>query len=375
MSLKRKITAAMFALLASLSISMPNADAKFNMPSTLMRQMTFETFDTGGTLIFSDSPEYVKDNGILYSDVVSGNARLLYYHLNDSQSDKKLAVIVENVSDQFNTLNITRGAATKPGNKFLSIGKAVLTSYLKNNFHTSLVLKRNERKLLRDNMYDLVIKPGQLAYGLYDFNVDYPVRITVIMCPVNSDPILYSLGADVLPKDEQRLRGTFKEMTRVIRVKKRYDPYSDGIVYLLLSDGVNDQYKTGIDATDGSTVTNFGNYGVDYRLEFETKDKTQFFLSPLGGYYAGAMRSNHKGHSQLILTPRGRTYFGDEMPEEPPNVHAARQEGLALLTTRTELADLGTFNGKVQFEYSPPAASYLPVNIILMPVDNQSAGR
>ena len=370
MNFVKKIAATMFAFMTSLSLGMPFVDARSPIPSSTMHHMPFETFDTGGTLLFSDSPEYVTDDGILYSDVVNGSARLLYYHLNNSQSDKKLAVIVENVSDRFNTLNITRGAATKPGRKFLSIGKAVLTSYMRNNFRTSLTLKKHERKLLRDNMQDLVIKPGQLVYGLYDFNVDYPVRITVLMYPATADPFIYSLGARVLPKDDQQLRGTFKEMTRVIRSKKKYDPDTDGIVYLLLSDGVQDQYKTGIDATDGSTVTNFGNYGIDYRLELETRDKTQFFLSPLGGMYAGAMRSNYRGHSQLILTPRGKTYFGDETPEEPPNVHEARQEGIALLTEQTELAELGTFDGKVQFEYSPPAASYLPVNIILMPAND-----
>ena len=356
------------AFLASLSITLPSAEAYKS--SSMMHLVNSEVFDTGGTLIFSDSPEYVKDNGILYSDIVDGSARLLYYHLNDTNVDKKLAVIVENVSDQFNTLNITRGAATKPGKKFLSIGKAVLTSYMKNHFHTSFTLRSGEKKLFRDNMHDLIVKPGQLAYGLYDFNVDFPVRITVLMYPVTAEPIPYSNGAKILPKDELQLRGTFKNMTRVIRVKKKYDSSSDGIVYLMLGDGVNDVYKTGIDATDGSTVTDFGNYGIDYKLEFETRDKTRFCLSPLGGYYAGAMRSNYRGHSQLILTPRGSTYFGDATPEEPVNVKEAREEGLALLTSYTELAELGSFNGKVQFDWTPPAASYLPVHIILMPTDN-----
>lgn len=369
LNLAKKFAAAAIALLTSLSITLPGAAAK-SKPSSMMHQMQSESFDTGGTLIFSDSPEYVKDNGILYSDIVEGSARILYYHLNDSHDDKKLAVIVENVSGQFNTLNITRGAAAKPSRKFLSVGKAVLTAYMKNAFHTSLVFNAGERKLLRDNMHDLVVKPGHLTYGLYDFNVDHPVRVTVLMYPANADPILYSLGAHVLPKDEQQLRGTFKDMTRVIRVKGRYDPNADGIKYLLLSDGINDQYKIGVDATDGSTVTNFGNYGIDYRIELETRSKTQFYLSPLGGVYAGAMRSNHKGHSKLILTPRGKTFFGDETPEEPENVKEAREEGLALLTDYTELADLGTFNGKVSFDYSPPAASNLPVYIILMPADN-----
>jgi hypothetical protein len=47
----------------------------------------------------------------------------------------------------------------------------------------------------------------------------------------------------------------------------------------------------------------------------------------------------------------------------------ARTEGLMLLTQNTELADLGSYPDypPVTFEYSPPGASNLPVNIILMP--------
>ena len=42
---------------------------------------------------------------------------------------------------------------------------------------------------------------------------------------------------------------------------------------------------------------------------------------------------------------------------------------MLLLTPYTELADLGAYAGTqpVSFEYSPPGASNLPVNIILMP--------
>jgi len=48
-------------------------------------------------------------------------------------------------------------------------------------------------------------------------------------------------------------------------------------------------------------------------------------------------------------------------------------EGRLLLTEYTELADLGTYSSdqSVQFEYSPPGASNLPVNIILMPEDQR----
>ena len=42
--------------------------------------MTSEDDDT--TLLFSDSPETVEEDGILYQDTVKGDARLLYYHVN-----------------------------------------------------------------------------------------------------------------------------------------------------------------------------------------------------------------------------------------------------------------------------------------------------
>ena len=80
---------------------------------------------------------------------------------------------------------------------------------------------------------------------------------------------------------------------------------------------------------------------------------------------------NEEKESKVILTPKHRTYFGDKTPKEPEHVKKAREEGLSLLTNYTELAELGTYKGKVRFEYSPPGASYLPVNIILMPIDKK----
>ena len=35
-----------------------------------------------GTLLLSDSPEYAENDGILYGDMVSGDVRLYFYHVN-----------------------------------------------------------------------------------------------------------------------------------------------------------------------------------------------------------------------------------------------------------------------------------------------------
>ena len=72
---------------------------------------------------------------------------------------------------------------------------------------------------------------------------------------------------------------------------------------------------------------------------------------------------------RLIETPSTRGYFGDQTLPESVDAAHARTEGLMLLTQNTELADLGSYPDypPVTFEYSPPGASNLPVNIILMP--------
>ena len=80
----------------------------------LMHKMPVTVKDEGGTLLFSDSPEYVKENGVLYRDSVSGEARVLYYHLNDTTEPKKVAVVLENMYDGLNSIKITRGGSGLP---------------------------------------------------------------------------------------------------------------------------------------------------------------------------------------------------------------------------------------------------------------------
>ena len=170
-----------------------------------------------------------------------------------------------------------------------------------------------------------------------------------------------------------RLRGTFKNMDRVLTGTRAYDPDKDGIVYIPLADNIHDLYRTGIDATDGSSVTDFGNYGINYWIEMPTVARggaVKYFLCPLGGVYAGAMRvSVNGGRADMMQTPFGRTYFGDATPPESDTVQKAREAGLWILTKDAELADLGSYDDSdnVKFEFSPPGASNLPVSLILMP--------
>ena len=76
------------------------------------------------------------------------------------------------------------------------------------------------------------------------------------------------------------------------------------------------------------------------------------------------------GHgSSLLETPGGRLFFGDAIPPDSDADRAARLTGKDRLKVAAELSDLGSYHSSVQpsFELSPPGASNLPVQIILMP--------
>ena len=330
-----------------------------------------ESYDTGGTLIFSDSPEYVKEVGVLYRDTVTGDARVLYYHLNDTPQPKKVAVVLETEAD-LATVTVTRGAAAAPSTDYLQVGKATQIGYFDTHELNERIYVTKERpRLLVPAMNETLLAPGQLVYGVYDFHANAPVRVSVIMYGADVDPFAFLRIARVLPRDEIALRGTFHGMNRVITAQKPYRPSMDGAVYFPIGDNLHDVYRHGIDATDGSSVVNYGNYGILYQINIPTmgRENTRYFLSPLGGVYAGAMRAESGGKRVLLQTPAMRAYFGDQTLAESPNVVQAREEGLLFLTQYTELSDLGMYAAgqPVEFEYSPPGASNLPVNIILMP--------
>ena len=335
--------------------------------SSVMHKLEVYSSDSGGTLIFSDSPEYVRRNGILYTDTVEGEARLLFYHLNDTGVRKRFAIIFENTTNQENVINITRGGLSAPNRNYFSVGKITQTMYMKDDFSDKIELGGYERKIYQPYENYFLLKPGQLIHGVCDFFSDKPVKIFLLMYPEHADALSFLNRAEILPKDEHRLRGTFKQMNRTLTLKKPYDSKRDGLGYILIGDNISDTFKRGIDATDGSEVINYGNYGINYTLNFRTKFFTRFYLSPLGGHYAGALRYKYYGESGVIQTPESRLYFGDKTPPENPAVALARSEGISLMTEGTELSELGNYRGYVSFEYSPPGASNLPVNIVLMP--------
>lgn len=338
-----------------------------------MREWAAERSDSGGTLIFSDSPEYVKQAGILYTDELDGEARVLFYHLNQIKRPAKIALLMENTGERDAVIQLTRRGVSRPGEDYLAVGKATQAAYFSDGQKTEkLTIGTGERKLLMPELEALIMQPEQLIYGIADFSASAPVRLSVLICPAENDAIRYSRIAPILPKDEQRLRGTFQGMNRTIRARDSYDPGKDGTVYFTIGDDRTDRFLTGIDATDGSLVTNFGNYGVLYRVEvpIEGRRPLRAMLNPIGGAYAGVMRvqTAEKATARIVPTPLRGTSFGDGVKNPIP-----MRGDTPILDPGAAVADLGFYQRTrgISFEFSPPGASNLPTRIILMPEDTK----
>lgn len=354
----------------------PQAASAKRPLSRVMHAWPVRQEDGGATLLFSDSPEYATQNGILYCDTVQGDVRVLYYHVNQMSMPKKVAVVLENVGAGTSMVTISRSGTGRPSPHYLDVGKEAQASYFDAQKPRRFYLDKGEVRVLDDAMEQTTLAPGDLVYGTYDFHSTQKVRVSVIIYPAYMSAPTFLRFARVLPADDLHLRGTFPQADRTLRAERAYDPAHDGIVYVLLADNESDRYRTGIDATDGSRVLNYGNYGILYHLDLPVQGRswTQFYLSPFGGTYAGAMRVQlPSGQQRLLLTPPDQTFFGvgSDSMTETAGIERARSAGLGLLTDTMELADIGCYHASSApfFLFSPPGASNLPAAIIMMPAE------
>ena len=84
---------------------------------------------SGPTLIFSDSPEMVYKNGVLYRDTVSGDVRIFFHHVNAMDSNKKLAVILTNEKMRPAAYEVTNSSIGRAGWHYLKVGKETQQQY------------------------------------------------------------------------------------------------------------------------------------------------------------------------------------------------------------------------------------------------------
>lgn len=320
-------------------------DNPISIPEDYKAEVAATKFKASGpALLFSDSPEMVYHNGILYRDVVQSRVRLFFHHVNAVSGLKKLGIILKNDKMRPVHYRIVQQGIAGPGYNYMEVGKESQRLYFMDDgnqyaaaslgFGRSVELLSGQGTLLPQNT---------LLTGTLDLELDGPAQLSVIMCEPKTDLVLFNDNASIEPMDEHPLRGTFSKSDWEYTIKKPLDGKRPVKLKLASSE---QGYSKGVDATTGLAAENYGNYGIVYKVNFTVASERSlsFILNPIGGYFAGYGILQGEGEQRLIALPKYDLCLGE---------------------TIEEAVELGRLKqGRYSFIWSPPGASNLPIELI-----------
>ncbi len=347
MKLKQYLAA---ALTAGLLLTAGGAEAAEHLVSGQglpenCRELKATVAKSGPLLLFSDSPEMVYQKGVLYRDVVQGDVRIFFHHVNAMDSNKKIAVMLKNNQGlRPSEYTIKKKGLGAPSWNYMYAGKTSQQEYFAGQQPPesgTLGFSRSKELLTGTGM---LLAPGKLLVGTVDLHLSRPVEISVIMCDLKNDLELFNSDAPVLPMDEHPLRGSFQEADWQYNIKEPIAVSREQPAMLELAASCQG-FAKGTDATTSLPAENYGNYGIMYDVSFEIggTEKVKLVLNPLGGLFAGYGMLEHNGSRQLLALPGNSLSIGDSYDD------------------MLEVATLEP--GKYKFIWSPPGASNLPVRL------------
>jgi hypothetical protein len=324
--------------------------------------LTFKGADSGPSLIFSDDPEYLKAEGICGQETLSHETGRLYlYNVNGTYTTLKFAVVLKNLSDEPEHVILTKRGTAKPSGNYNFIGKTALLQFYESHLHNDILVPPHESALLDPNWENIKTKYDDLAHGFYEFYCPESTQVTLCGFDATKDTLkIYESLAILSTNSRNAGRGLFPHSDRKIVVDKPVDT-KDGIQRLHIADGKIDPWITGTDGTNGNKPTRIGgNYGVLYTIEIplqssDKRDMAVLVSTPVNGCPYGGVIGTKPEHN---LKPAG--YF---LTPADQNVYK--------MSTTVSLAGIYRTGKKPEtiiLEYSPPGASCLPVDLILVPV-------
>lgn len=337
---------------------------------------------SGGTLVFSDSPEYVRGPGILYADTLPpGPARFFVYHVNDSansstsKQDLKVCVIVEPANaGESPSITIKRTIVYGPGTNYGSVG--VKSAFDLVGIPQSPTTRTITGPTVLDAALESKVVPGQSTPSLIEaqYNVEVggaSLKFTIAAFGRYDDSLTVYETLQSLPREEKSPgvyahdRGTFPgNSDKSIVVASGPYSTSSGMAHIRVGGGAADTYGAdawagqstppGLDAMLGITSSVRGNYGVLYRFSLAATSpdarRVAILMNPRGGASGGGI---NLGPS---LTGQGAFYA---------------PAGGSLVSVSTQATLVGRWNPALtptmNFTWTPPGATSLPVEFILVP--------
>jgi len=294
-------------------------------------------------VLVSNSPEIIKENGILYSDILSGENRLYFHHINGSNENKRVFLLAINQEDKPVSLVVKKWGVAGPAG-VMSVGRAAAYRFLDFDPRNArfIKLQPGEQVIINEGMNN-ILKPGQAINALFDVDSNDDLLYSVVAVGSKDQLVKYE-NIPILFRDNNHIRGTFSLANRSVSVQLD----GEEPARLIVADGKDDEFLYGKD-TNTSTMgryslrsKNTGNYGVVYRVRIGTQHRVGVIFSPRGGVFAGAGAWD------------GQVFY---LPNK------------GILKPQTEYAMIGVVEpGKEKvLEFIPPAGSFLPINLIFIP--------
>ena len=414
---KRWLIGSVLALLG-LGTTYGQAPKTVNIDDYTFTPLTVKTVKEVDTLLLSDSPEYVKEPGIVAAGTLHGKSRIYFYHVNERIEPMKVGILLENKGDAPAFIEIERAIYAKPSPDYFKVGrelskKEMTTAELdlgtwaqegvnipvrskvmkkdikqeKGNLAQSkkIKAKRIEEEIEKDatsrsislvshdtSGTEFVLRPGEvrpiftelekvlmkqddLFSGIIDFSTTEPVYVSVAVMEPKST-VTYGLPLlPIYPMDDVELRGTYEGMRRFHIVEPQFNSDA-GPASFEIANNREDAFISGVDeTTNGKVVKNKGNYGVSNVYVLHTEGKTPYAL------YFNPLGGAFSGTFRLTSSKGTRTY---DVPVKGPYLGHQTIYDTQLLDEFNKPEDL-------LLEYMSPGASNLPVRFLLIPQVSQ----
>ena len=414
---KRWLIGSVLALLG-LGTTYGQAPKTVNIDDYTFTPLTVKTVKEVDTLLLSDSPEYVKEPGIVAAGTLHGKSRIYFYHVNEQTAPMKVGILLENKGNAPAFVEIERAIYAKPNSDYFKVGrelskKEIATSQLnlgtwaqegvnipvrskvmkkdikqeKGNLAQSkkIKAKRIEEEIEKDatsrsislvshdtSGTEFVLRPGEvrpiftelekvlmkqddLFSGIIDFSTTEPVYVSVAVMEPKST-VTYGLPLlPIYPMDDVELRGTYEGMRRFHIVEPQFNSDA-GPASFEIANNREDAFISGVDeTTNGKVVKNKGNYGVSNVYVLHTEGKTPYAL------YFNPLGGAFSGTFRLTSSKGTRTY---DVPVKGPYLGHQTIYDTQLLDEFDKPEDL-------LLEYMSPGASNLPVRFLLIPQVSQ----
>lgn len=321
------------------------------------KQLQTKTSRSGPTLMFSDSPEYVRDYGVLYEDKLQGDIRIFYYHVNDKWPEARIAVVVLNEELRPVNVKVLKQAKPKPSYHWQRDGQLAQQLYFGAQTPYEAKLGMYDKLELLSGSNGLLYKKDELAQGIIELHTDAPVTVKIVSLPPAAQIGEYLDIAAPISADNVRdipLRGTFPQANKTIVLEELRFEGTD-MLGVVIADGQQDKFVEGQDAPTGKKAENYGNYGVFYEILFENKSdaKIGVRLNGTAGLIAGQVLISEQNGKNLrkVDFPTDNTKFFSEFGRETILVGEFPAK----------------FKGKIIF--SPPGTGNLPITLLFYKLD------